>query len=289
MKKYLYLAVFLCAAVLAGCESTDVGGRAMAQDLRNREIEAAKGLVAFQKEVVEKASNPEDRERAHNILDMLMERAIIVVPTQNGIWIPPFVDDKDSVRIVPLVRSDEKYDFWKKRFIDTPDAASYSPAERMLVLGTYAEVSPKFVGLIWAHEGNHAFSNATTAYWPKTKQAFCEQERDTHEFQYRLTADVGGAAYKKLLQDQVVIMHNTVKNTSKVIGTSFPDVSDNHEALNRVFGPAYSDFEKDFRNTHLWTDTIFHLIDRYFAGDKERQKAALLCAIYDELGVQTPK
>ncbi len=297
MKKFY---VFLSALLIFGCASkpathieaqsppVNPAGLAMVQDLHNREIEATKGLIAFQ-QVAEKATDPKDRVRADEILHMFMERAVVVVPIQNGIWIPPFVDDTDSVRIVPLELSDEKYDFWKKRFMDAPEAASYSPTQRMFVLHSYVKVSPKISGLIWAHEGDHAHTNAKNSYWPKTKQAFCEQERDTHEFQYRLTADIGGASYKKLLQEEVGVMYEMVKNSSKIIGTSFPTLFGYQKALDSVFGPALSDFERDFRNTHLWTDTIFHFIDKYFTGDKERQKAAVLCAIYDELGVQTPK
>jgi hypothetical protein len=252
-------------------------------EMDKRWVVANEWLAAL-RDVAKKTKNA----HARKLFDMLAERGIIVVPTETGVWIPNGVDDRDSIRMVSLVSSDEKYGFWKKNYFGVPDAASYEPVNRMIVFRAYLPISPVFQGIIFAHEADHALNHAKNGYWPQTKRAFCEQERNTHEFQYQLTA-AAGVGYKELLKTQVALMHNQTTKFGKEVGTSFPDVSDNKEALSRIFGPSYSDFEREFRNTHLWVDTVFHLIDKYFKGDKERQKAAFLCVIYDKQRIRTPQ
>lgn len=291
MKIYLYLAVFMGAAVLAGCASKPsprvevapktavVDGLAMVQDLHNREIEATKQLGAFQK-IAEKTTDVKTHKHADEVLHMLTERGVVVVPTENGIWIPPFADDKDSIRIVVLTHAEEKYGVWK-RYFEKNSGAFFDPEYRAVVIKNTDKISSELSGFNLGHEGNHALLFLKNQNI-RSRKEFCEEERDTYEFEFRLMASYPG--YEQYISKEAARLASSVKKTASG-EILFPWSGKYHTELDGIFGPALSEYEKKGRETITWIDIVFHAIDISYTGDKEELKAEFACGVYADKGI----
>ena len=292
MKKYVFAALFAGAVLLAGgCASkpsprvditskpADVGGRAMVQDLHKREVEATKWLAALQ-QVAEKTTDAKTHQRVDDILQMFVKRGVVVVPTENGMWIPPFADDKDSVRIIVLTPSDRKLGAWKKYF-EKSSGVMFTPEYRGVVIKTSDPISVPFMGFTLGHEGNHLLNLLNDPKKNKTVKEVCEAERDTYEFEGRLLASYAG--YKQFATAEAFLSASSVKQTAN--GAVFSWRGKHHEELDSIFGPALSEYEKKGREMLTWIDIIFRAIDGYYAVDQEAAKAEFICGVYKDKGI----
>lgn len=296
MKKCAYAACFF-AALLFGCADTtktvssdpaalpEQGQKqddkqwldTQMREMDKRWVMANEWLAALA-DVADKTKDA----RAHEILDMLTERGIIALPTETGLWIPNVVNDTDSIRIVILVPSDAKYELWKK-YIEENSNAAFAPKHRALILKNIIPMSRVFSGIILAHEGNHALTFLKNPQKTWTKEEVCEEERDTHEFENRLFAKSGGAAYKRFVSLEAARLAGNIKQ--KKGGISFPSSGKYDKALENIFGNALSDYEKGRRNEQVWIDIVFRAIDASDTGNKEKLKAGFLCAVYENNGL----
>lgn len=161
-------------------------------------------------------------------------------------------------------------------------AAAYEPDIRTIVIQDTEPMSATWKGIVLLHEGNHAGATTFRPYDWKNHQEFCRAERDTHEFENDLLSTLGGHRYQQLLAAEVRRLHGTIGDR---VGAAIASRTDYDRTLDTIFGPAESDMERALRQTHFWIHANFVLLDQYFHGDVEEQKAKLLFTIYSQAGM----
>src|SRR6185503_5206214 len=164
--------------------------------------------------------------------------------------------------------------------------ANFFAESRTIVVRDHAPTSPIWKGIILLHEGNHAGTAIFAPYNQKDPMLFSMDERDSHEFENRLLSALGGKPYELLLNREVERMKLLILSKGDEIGSLFVGRTDYNSDLDKIFGPAQSQFEKDYRQTHVWLHAVFTMLDRECKqGDIEMIKAKFLHDRYEESGI----
>lgn len=243
--------------------------------LNERGVAAMDWLADF-RDIVVKTNDTEARE-----LLEVAKHSVVAIPTETGVLIIGKKTDDTAPRIIPLLPSDKQYTLWKGFFTETAMADFVSLYGASIVLRNDAPISPLFRGIIFAHETRHLRFFQEHPYEIRSNRAYCEEERDTHEFENRLLLKIGGEPYKQLLLKE--INHLSAKQSAE--GVSFPLKAAYNYELDKIFGPALSDSERATREAALLIDTVFRFIDAHFNGDKKEPKTEFLCQIYISQGI----
>lgn len=146
-------------------------------------------------------------------------------------------------------------------------------------------MSQTFKGILLAHEGLHVMRFLEHPYEEQSEEEYCEEERIAHEFQNRLMLALGGRAYENLLQAEANRLYADVKKSGRRVSEAFSEKGKYHAEMDAIFGPALSDYEREFRETGLWIHANFIVIDRYVKKDAEDAKSRFLLTIYQENGI----
>jgi hypothetical protein len=173
---------------------------------------------------------------------------------------------------------------------------SVSPEEMMFSKNVFAEYRPDirrlmvkdvpcsqlWKGLILLHEAHHARANFVYPYNWRDKRLFASSERDTHNFQNRLMAKVGGSTYNRLLLKEVARLRQEMmaRVSARIPGQAVKYMQE----LDSVFGPALSQEERDTRQTHFWIHAVFVLIEQNKGQGLQAEdgKAAFLFSVYQK-------
>jgi|GEM_PF-6377593 len=186
----------------------------------------------------------------------------------------------------PLIAGDEfKSAEWNRIMKSLPAAGMFLPDINTLVVDGVTPFSEFTKGILALHEGRHAQRFVTDKYDWKDTRTFCCQERDTHEFQNRLTATIGGKKYQDLLGREVARLKAELDGAGIPVGIGMAPRSPYHAEFDEIFGPALSDKDRKFRETSFWIDANFRLLEKYSKGDVAEQKALFLKTTYAEGGL----
>jgi hypothetical protein len=166
----------------------------------------------------------------------------------------------------------------------TSAGAHYMPDEGLMIIKSNFEFSRFCQGLIMLHEGRHAQQFLTRHYDWKSPRTFCEEERDTHEFQNRITSMKLGAAYSEYVIALAEEMTAELAKQGFKPGEAHADRRRDFTEFDALW-PTKSRLERDFRDTSIWIHANFVMLDRAFGKDAADQKALFLFSRYKEKGM----
>lgn len=252
-------------------------------------IERRAVLNDWLKEADEIAKRTKDPVAA-KIVQLIRDGAVIGRPNPKGVQFleAPKSDSTPWMTVVPVMPNDDRTGKWENMVSYDYAAAQYLPDARAIVINPNIPTSPLFKGFILLHEGNHMGIDLFTPYDQSDHQLFCEDERNTHEFQNKLMSEIGGKAYQDILEQEINRLKSVNAQNGGTVGRNIPQRTLYHDSLDKVFGPALSEHEKDLRETHLWIHAYFTLIDRELPGGyeaKEDSKAKFLFTLYSRKGM----
>ncbi len=225
---------------------------------------------------------------SEQILRML-ENGTVVIPTKDGWKAPAFQKEDGIIKIVVLIPTDAQYPLWYALLTDQTAFAYFFPGHHAIVLKQSSDFCQLFRAIAIDHEGWHA------RYFqkhPESKNAsdiqFAMEERDTHEHGNELLSVVGGAPYQAFLESEIKRWEPLITTENSKQHFPSPTWNYNNE-LEKIFGPAKSQAEKNFRKSFVWADTLFHYIDAHHRGtqaEKEQAKAEALLEAYKKIGMR---
>lgn len=268
--KIFWSAVFLCLPVFGQILAHNSGinindPKYAAQERRayfNQQLVKAKKVVDLTKD-----------SEAKMLYSFLAEEAIILAPVMyNGgvqglVCEPPRTGNYVSVFVIfkKDLNLDESF---RTKMTKESVAASYDPGTKTLIIKEWANFSDLWAGLILLHEARHAYENIFFPYDWRDNFLFCEHERTTHEFENRLIAKIGGAAYEKILSGEIARIERSL-DSAKVDWKKEMVSMRKITGLEKIFGKSISSYETDARNTHVWIDAYFHFYDHKSSSPEE--------------------
>lgn len=232
-------------------------------------------------------ANKTQDEEAKKIADFLERSTGIGVARGNSIT-PIFLQPNDGTKVLllPILNSDANDGDGLAEISSSRSFMAMFVQEHELILLRPVPVSDVWKGIILLHEGRHALNFAAVQGSRVNQESMAAEERDTHEFQNRITAKLGGERYAQVLQEEITRQHSYTGSTRFPLGTEFADIGRYQPGLDEAFGPAKSDDERASRETQVWTHAIFMLVDEDSRiADKESYKAALLLLVYKAQGM----
>lgn len=227
-------------------------------------------------------ANNTNNSQAKTIVKLIRHGLVIAMPNQEGLQVLENYSQsgKPALIIVPLLEKDGKNfnENWKSIQNDKGAGAFYYPEVRTIVLKDNDAISPLWKGIILLHEGNHAGTMMYAPYDWTDLVLFSSAEMLTHEFENKLLLSLGGEKYRSLLEKEV----ERIKMGSDLEG-KVPRRTDYHQEMEGIFGPAFSEREKDIRETHFWINAVFTFLGRNF-NNPEEKKTAFMFNLYQEEG-----
>ena len=255
---------------------------------KSREGYRDEWFAAAQK-VADQTGDPQ----ALEIIRFLKENSVLAEPRINGyIKILEKPRGPNWCVLVPFTEKDVAMGgIWATRSSGsaTHAAASFMPDSRIIVIKSQVPCSEIWKGLLLLHEGNHAYCYIHERYDWQNDVVFSEKERDTHEFENRITAKIGGKAYDDFLEKLIVEIVEETKKASKITeGRFIVHRTREYPELDEIFGTPESELERAYRATGVWIHAYFLIFDRTFV-DAGTEKALFLRLLYHNTGVLPKK
>ncbi|MFA7194002.1 MAG: hypothetical protein WC087_03745 [Candidatus Paceibacterota bacterium] len=236
------------------------------------------------KDIAQKTKDPE----AIEICEFIEKSVLLAEPHPNG---GRFLqgareDQKHYFGLVMMCKGDQDAGFdWRRDYYSVAGSgARFMPDGPMMIIKSHIPTSTLKQGLILLHEGRHARQFLTQRYnWTDAKK-FCEEERDTHNFQNRITSALLGESYTKLVIDISHEYEKALADGGFKPGEALAHRSREFTEFDSIF-PAISKFEQDFRDTSIWIHANFIMLERAFGAEAENHKAIFLFQLYKESGI----
>jgi len=233
----------------------------------------------------EKAASSTGDSEANRLVAFLRLNAILAEPFGDQAKTLEASKSEEWFYFVPLIEGDElSGEFWAKLLASPNVGASFNPGTGLLIVRS-DPISQDWAGIILLHEVRHVRDLITEEYNWQDNMTFCRKERDVHEFENRLIAKLGGERYQKFVDAEVQNMVGASRDAKLELGESMLTGTEYPQELDKIFGVAKSDFERAVRATHVDIDVNFRLVDRYWKGNKEEQKAVMLFKLYKSTGI----
>lgn len=189
--------------------------------------------------------------------------------------------------LIPMMAGDETLGGGWKRFAQGKAGAVYKPDVRCMILPAQ-EIGGEWKGVTLLHEGFHALQIMAEGYDWTDVRTFCHKERQTHQFQNKIMKKLGGARYDMAVKAEMQQVREKLAKEGKPFWPNYVQRGEYNPLLDDVFGKARSQLDQDMRQTHVWIDAVFRLVDEETKGsvdEKEERKALILKTIYAEGGV----
>lgn len=222
---------------------------------------------------------------AQEVVEFLSKNAVIVAPQGDSIRainVPKA--DIDRYFLIPFLPGDENEDEIWRKMMKMQAGAIFDPSMLSMILRSDKRLSPFMMGLVYIHEGKHAIQYVVRKQESNVDpMVFCSLELEAHELQNKVCLAFGGEKYQAILEQEI--------SRLKLIGigqggmVSISNKGPYSEALDSVFGPSISDFDRNGRQTHLWIHAVIELIDRSVPPEKAKlSKLKFLQASYRDVG-----
>lgn len=229
--------------------------------------------------------------QALQVSHFLQENSVLAEPEPRGVrFVEGAENNKRWFAIIPLVVGDENLGPNVRRFTSAndPGFAHFLPDQRAMIVKSHVRISPLWRGIITLHEGNHALEFISERYNWRDQKIFCEKERDTHNFQNRVTEKIGGESYRVFLASLASEIKQEMQKKGVPLGQGIWHRSHSFPELDAIFGPPESGLERDFRETSVWIHAYFVLYESVFGKDAEEKKALFLKTLYKGNVLPTP-
>lgn len=235
--------------------------------------------------IATKTGDPE----AAAICDFIEQSALLADPIENGTrFLQAGRENQETwFALVMLTNRDGGLkDLNWRRAVSTTSGpgANFQPDGPVMILKSHVPMSDLKKGLVLLHEGRHARQFLTKPYDWGNPRIFCEEERDTHEFQNRLTEAMLGKPYIDAVERIADEIEQMLAKEGFKPGDALPYRQRSFTELDTIF-PAETQFEQDFRDTSVLIHANFRTLERQFGKEAQDQKALALLNMYERSGV----
>ena len=244
--------------------------------------------LAAARAVATKSANAQ----AQEVISFLEANNILVEPTVEGVKLLETSKDKNWFGFQLLVQGDGRISpVWEEMYTvaNASFVANFNADVRMLVVKSHIPTSETWKGIVLLHEGNHALQCIMRRYDFHDPQVFCDEERDTHEFQNRITEKIGGERYTSFVNALSVELEEKLRKKGYKPGEVVYRRDRHFSELDDIFGPSESALERDFRETSVWIHASFIMLERAFGDQAPSQKSLFLKTLYNKSGVLSKK
>jgi len=220
---------------------------------------------------------------ALSIAAFLEENSVLAEPHPNGL---KYIEGQRSdlwFTVVPITVEDKTAGpIWTKFYsvYESGGAAHFLPDRRTIVLKSHIRMTSAWRGILMLHEGRHALEFLTRQYDWQNQETYCNEERDTHEFNNLLVESIGGPAYVAFVQSLSESIEAKIRQKGRSPGDIMMSVEEYHPELEQIFQPSLSPLERDFRENLVNIHAHFIMLERNFKDEASRKKSELLFALY---------
>jgi len=225
---------------------------------------------------------------ALSIATFLEENSILSKPQPNGALCIEGQRSDLWFMVVPITLNDKNAGpLWDSFYSShgSGGVAHFLPDKRAIVLKSHIRVSPDWRGILMLHEGRHALEFLTRRYDWQDHETFCNEERDTHEFNNLLIEKIGGPAYAAFVQSLSESIEAKIRQKGYSPGDIMMFREEHYPELDQIFSPALSTLERDFRESTVYIHAHFIMFERAFGDDAPQRKSEFLFAFYKEIKV----
>lgn len=223
-------------------------------------------------------ANATENHSAQEIMKFLMENHRVASPKYNevfsmNIFAESFRSDGLDFCVVPLVRSDrEAHNGWKTIYDKGLSAVFFFNPGNPFIAIRSGQFSSTWEGLEIIHQGSHILfymaNKPEGMYdWKRYEKMFYD-EMNAYSIVAMSVEKIGGAAYKKLLDEEIERLKASYYNHDILP----PNISLYNDRLEKIFGKVKSEEEKNVRGTTFWVNAYFRLIDQYCSNKSEKEK-----------------
>lgn len=215
--------------------------------------------------VVERTNDPE----AQAVLEFLLPNVFLMEPLDGGA--ARVLEDRRgkpySLGMLVVTEQDmQRLPQIKEEVKQRGGGAEYVADSRVIIVKG-SDMSPVWRGLILLHEGSHAKDFANS---PRERGDLLRVSRDeavVHDFQNRLAMKLGGTAYAKLLDAEVLSIAEQVQRLPSPAPGQLAFLggrSKYNVAFEEIFGPSASVFERALRQSSFMVHAQFAYIEQMY-------------------------
>ena len=247
-------------AVVTGFAAFKGETQSTLQNQAERRVEVWDNFSKAADEIVRKVEDKDMNE----IWKFIQDHGILAVPSVGGDYHGAGTRKKlPAIALIPLLDEDKKIPVWGN--LIKGRIAAYIMPNRFILLDSSAEFSDTWKGLILLHESTHAFMFEINPRSPDKDDPdyINNQERDVREHMKRIIIKLGGFPYQKLLDEEAAYIKKMAEDHPTSGDIWIPDPRPYNNSMDKIFGPAQSDGEKDTRATEFYVQACFAYLDQY--------------------------
>jgi hypothetical protein len=209
----------------------------------------------------------------------LLENSSIAKPVNGGAKI---LTNGGAISFTIVMTQDKNADqYWHDFYESKNLGAGFEAGMRTIMLRDSNQFDRIMRGAQLLHEAYHAQRYLAHPNPNQDTYQYCGEERDAFELQYRLMSKVGGKVYAKALAEE---QKRIIKLLAGRDAGSVIILRDRYDvALDKAFGKSSSDDERNYRQSALWMDAYFTILDG--GNDRELKKLNLVCTVYERNGL----
>jgi len=238
-----------------------------------------------------------DNTKALYIMELLATTCVPATPihTEEGASIhieaTPDKNSEFTLFVVPLLPEDAEVDgWWKSQVENKMNSAVFHPAGKssgILILNMSDKISPTWMGLIIIHMGANIADHVSGDLDQFNDDPLLQRaitETNAYAVEIELAEAIGGKEYSKLVDLEVARQKEEYAKGS----VKPPDYKSYTEQLNAIFGKSKSEEEDGIRNSILWINGIFRMIDNSTNSqvDSDNAKTGILLSMYQSGNMQ---
>jgi hypothetical protein len=222
-------------------------------------LPSTRGMVDVATKIMQKSSDP----MAGEVLAVLQD--IRIMSLQQA------VTPHSSVILCEVDPSDTSdYSRRASELLHTEARAFYDPEQKGIFvqkMDPKNPISDGYFAFTLLHEVRHAVQDRHGGFSQDALSATSEIE--AHEFEFRAIEEVGGAAYRELLDEATGRVSDEM--SSEDLGRNLAQFTDEYPPeLDDIFGPSLSRHETMIRLGDLWLNATFTAIEQRFYPDMEK-------------------
>lgn len=241
-----------------------------------QQLKERKALFEPWLEAAEEVCNRTEDTEAQEVLSYLKENGRIISMTGEYSFILGDSPTEKMFFVAPMLPEDVRWGpVWMQR-AQTSASVMFSPTDNMIVLKERA-IGPLWKGILLLHETHHVVTFTREHYDAEDPDVYCAKERDTHAFENRLLAKIGGKTYALAKQQAKTLFNLRFEGENLLFDIPQTKIA----AMDDAFGPSASEDEEASRTGAILIDVAFDALDeKYDPSKAATQKVTFLRRMY---------
>lgn len=173
-----------------------------------------------------------------------------------------------DVFLVPILfQQDQCCPIWQGLIQDST-SIGYFIRPDIIMLRHTIPCSSLWRGLILLHEASHAYQCINNHGEMSASKA--EEECRVFDFENRIIEMMFGESYNKIMRKAIAVLKKEKCVTQQCLRISTDPLELFTEDLEKLYGPPYSDEERELRRTTFITHVYFSFFSKYYSGSTSR-------------------